>query len=116
MKCNIYGSENISFHKDPHGNFYRCENCKSTCSCYKNSTKPRGIFADPCMRQLRDECHKLLDYFDNGKPRWKTSKHRRSLYRRLSNAMQMDDEYCHFSFMTKVQLEQAKMILENWLQ
>ena len=56
----------------------------------------------------------LMDKFSDEKPRWKTQTHRRSLYRRLANAMQLEEDSVHFAKMSKLQLEQAKMIMEAW--
>lgn len=116
MTCNICGSENIILCRDKNNGkyYYLCKNCKSTRGCKGDTKVPYGIFADKKMRKLRRECHALMDKFENEKPRWKTQTHRRSLYRRLANAMQIDEYSCHFGMMSELQLEQAKMIMENW--
>ena len=118
MVCTQCGSENVILKKDyKSGKFYyKCNSCESTIGCWPGTKKPYGVFANKNMRQLRRDCHALMDYFDDEKdrPRWKTSRHRRSLYRRLANAMQMDEHDCHFAMMNEIQLEQAKMIMENW--
>lgn len=114
MICNICGSEDISLKLCKTGNYYKCNNCGATKGCVKDTTTPYGIFANVKMRQLRRDCHKLMDSFENGNPRWKTSRHRRSLYRRLANSMQLDEDCVHFGMLSELQLEQAKMIMEAW--
>lgn len=116
MTCNICGGSNIRLFKDDSNDryYYKCMDCKATKGCVDGTTKPYGIFANKNMRNLRRECHKLMDSFDNGNPRWKTQKHRRSLYRRLANAMQLEEDTVHFAKLSEIQLEQAKMIMEAW--
>lgn len=116
MICNICGSNNIKLKRDNVNNkyYYKCLDCGATRGCRESTPEPYGIFADKEMRRLRRQCHDLMDKFGNEKPRWKTQTHRRSLYRRLANAMQLEEDSVHFAKMSKLQLEQAKMIMEAW--
>lgn len=116
MTCNVCESDNIELVKKGKYWKYICKNCGAVCGCKGLTSEPFGIFYNERMKQLRQDCHDLMDKFEDGNPRWKTARHRRSLYRRLANSMQMDEELCHFSKMNEIQLEQAKMIMENWIQ
>lgn len=113
-KCDVCGSYHISLRKNSYGFFYYCLSCGAKAGCRKGTSVKAGTFADEETRKLRVECHKLMDYRQNGKRRWNTNKQRKDCYNRLADSLQMENYACHFSKMDKQQLEKAKTILETW--
>lgn len=113
-KCDMCGSSHINLRHNSFGFYYVCLSCGARAGCRKGTTIKSSTFADEETRKLRIECHKLMDYKEDGQRRWNTAKQRRYCYNRLANCLQMDNEACHFSKMNKLQLERAKIIMSNW--
>ncbi len=59
---------------------YYCKDCDSYVGCHNNTRKPLGTMANKELRDLRIECHSVID------PLWKTGEiGRKELYEKLSN-------------------------------
>jgi len=59
---------------------YWCKDCDSYVGCHQNSKKPLGSMANKELRQLRIQCHSLIDNL------WKNGKmSRKEMYRMLSD-------------------------------
>jgi hypothetical protein len=85
--------------------------CDSYVGCHPDDV-PMGRLKNQTSRQLSKQCHALFD------PLWREAKspkaQRGNLYKRLSEAMQIDTNDCHFSQMDDEQLKQAIEILKSW--
>ena len=76
--------------------FWMCCECLMWVGCHPNSKKPLGTVADYELRQLRIECHDLID------PLWKSRQiERRELYDKLSKFLQLPIEETHIGLFDK---------------
>lgn len=116
LVCNICGSSDISLLNTRYGYMYKCNSCGATVGCHSNSKshKPKGIFADKEMRELRISRHKLFDNDKDGFPRWFGVADRNSLYEKLAREMGIGRGACHFAKMDKPTLRKAISVMEEW--
>jgi zinc-finger-containing domain len=81
--------------------FYCCD-CGAAVGCHPNTHVPLGRMADRETRHLRAKAHESFD------PLWRSGLMPRSdAYRWLARELEIEDEACHISWLTKDQLKQA---------
>ncbi len=90
------------------GYCYICLNCNTHIATHKNDRrKAIGVMADRETKKLRLRCHEEFDAL------WKTTAQRRYYYIKLSKAMGLKLEDCHFGHMDKKQLLEALSVIER---
>lgn len=80
-----YYSNGISY-----GMIYICRKCDATCGTHRKTGKPFGSLANKKLRELRKQCHAIID------PWWKSGKMTRNeAYRKLAKIMQVPIKNAH---------------------
>lgn len=88
------------------GYCYICKDCRRFIVTHKNDKRTAmGTIASADTKRLRKECHERFDRL------WSTSWERRSCYLRLSKALNMKKEDCHFGHMDEDQLRKALEVI-----
>lgn len=81
---------------------YHCSDCDAAVGCHPNTYVPLGRMADRETRHLRAKAHESFD------PLWRSGLMSRSdAYRWLARELEIENEACHISWLTKDQLRQA---------
>lgn len=114
MRCNICGGDNVNLvnnsivYGKEYGRFpyvFLCNDCKAYVGVHPDMS-PMGILADNEMRVLRRKCHAIFD------KTWATKKERVARYNALAEKLGCKQGECHFSWMSKQELEMALSVLE----
>ena len=102
-------TSNAEIYGKPYGKYdkcYLCRNCRASVGTHPNGD-PLGILANKELKELKMKAHALFD------PYWKERGWKRhTAYRKLSKAMGMSMEDCHFGHFDKDTLLKAISILE----
>lgn len=113
-------SGNSIIYGKPYGNgkVYICtrfsDGCKSYVSVHDGTEIPMGRMADPELRQLRKECHKLFDaLWRQGGSRKQQSNTRRAMYRALARRLDIPRKECHIGFFDNAMARRALEILQE---
>ena len=120
VKCNICGSPvvfgqmkdfNVTSFQSGYGYFCTNPKCGASVGTHKKKHKDAlGTLADAETRQLRALCHEEFNRH------WYTltTREKSRIYYKLSKALHIRYEDCHFGYMQAAELKKALSIMKSW--
>ena len=115
-KCNISGGsveylnmKDVGIRPFQSGKCYYCTACGAYVGTHQKRPKEAlGILADSEGRKLRALCHSEFDLH------WVSLSGKNKLYFRLSKALGIQSEMCHFGYMDNGMLRKAYKVMKSW--